>query len=96
MKKYIGIWYSWGDVEDPVEIPENEDAFNYMMKVALEEVRVSVAENEDTVTIWVTEDNDGNEVVVLNYHRDSEYCYYKLFDNEEECQDFLDEYMEEC
>ena len=95
MNKYIGIWYSWGDIECPVEVPENVDAFNYMMKVALEEVKVSVTESEDTVTIWIKEDNDGSEVVVLNYHRDNEYCYYKIFDSEEECQDFLDEYMEE-
>ena len=40
-------------------------------------------------------DDDGNEIVVLNYHRDNEYCYYKIFDSEEECQSFLDEYMEE-
>lgn len=96
MSKYIGIWYSWGDVERPVEIPKNINEFNYMMEIALEEVRVSVVEGEDTVTIWVKEDDDGNEVVVLNYHSDNEYCYYKIFDSEEECRDFLDEYREEC
>lgn len=95
MSKYIGIWYSRGDVEYPVEVPENVDAFDYMMKTALEEVRVSITESEDAVTIWVKED-DGREIVVLNYHSDNEYCYYKIFDSEEECQDYLDEYMDEA
>ena len=89
MSKYIGIWYSWGDIENPIEVPENVDAFNYMMKIALVEVKISVIESEDTVTIWIEEDSNGNEVVVLNYHRDNEYCYYKIFNSEDECQDFL-------
>jgi hypothetical protein len=95
MSKHIGIWYSWGDVECPIEVPENADAFNYMMKMALEEVRVSITESEDAVTIWIKEDDNGGDVVVLNYHSYNEYCYYKIFDSEEECQSFLDEYMEE-
>lgn len=92
MSKYIGIWYSWGDTECPVKIPQNVNEFSYMMQIALEEVRVSVVESEDTVTIWIKEDYDGNEIVVLNYHSDGEFCYYQIFDSEEECQDFLDEY----
>lgn len=90
MNKYIGIWYSWGDVENPVKIPKDTDAFDYIMEIALKEVKVSIVESEDTVTIWVKEDEDGSEIVVLNYHRDNEYCYYKIFDSKEECQNFLD------
>jgi hypothetical protein len=92
MNKYIGIWYSWGDIELPVKVPENEDAFDYMMEVALQEVKVSIAECEDTVTIWLKDidHRNGSGVIVLNYHSDNEYCYYKLFDSEEKCQDFLD------
>lgn len=95
MNKYIGIWYSRGDIEYPVEVPKGREAFNYMIEIALTEVRVSITESEDTVTIWIKEDDDGSEVVVLNYHWDNEYCYYKIFDSEEECQDFLDEFIEE-
>lgn len=95
MNKYIGIWYSWGDVEYPVKVPEGRDAFNYMIEIALKEVKISITESEDIVAIWIKEDDNGNEIVVLNYQRDNEYCYYKIFDSEEECQKFLDKYMEE-
>lgn len=96
MAKYIGIWYSWGESEYPVEVPECEDAFKYMMKIALEEVRVSVVEGEYAVTIFLEEDEDGGKVVVLNYHSDNEYCFYKIFDSEEECLTFLDEHTNDA
>lgn len=95
MNKYIGIWYSCGDVEYPVEVPEGKDEFDYMLDIAMKEVKVSVIEAEDAVTVGMTEDESGNEIVMLRYHCDDEICYYKIFDSEEECQQFLDEYTNE-
>lgn len=87
--KYIGIWYSWGDIEVPVEVPEGKDAFDYMVELALEEVRITIVEDEEKATIWINED----ENVVLNYHYDNEYCYYRIFKNEKEANKFYDNFM---
>lgn len=92
--KYICIWYSWGDVEVPVEVPKGKDAFDFMVELALIEIRVAIVECEDTATIWINEDDDGKEIVILNYHRDNEFCYYKIFENEEEADKFYDSFME--
>ena len=91
--KYICIWYSWGDIESPVEVPEDEEPFDYMMEIALNEVRVSVVANESPVTIGIEDNEYGDEIVVLNYHKDNEFCYYKVFDNEEEANKFYDDWM---
>ena len=58
------------------------------------EIRVAIVECEDTATIWINEDDDGKEIVILNYHRDNEFCYYKIFENEEEADKFYDSFME--
>ena len=93
--KYICIWYSWGDIESPIKVPEKEDAFDYMMSIALEEVKTSIVEDEEPVTIWVKENDDGEEIIVINYHYNNEFCYYKVFDNEIKANKFYDYWMNE-
>lgn len=78
MKKFkININYSWGDEESPIKIEKEcmEDAFDYMIDLAINELKTSLQEwrephnirvypNENKVTLW--------------YGYDDENCYYKL------------------
>ena len=87
--KYICIWYSWGEVESPVKVPEDKDAFDYMVELALKEVGIVIVEESKRATIWTNEDDNGNTIIVLNYGWSDDYCYYKIFDNEEEADKFM-------
>lgn len=80
MNKWIQIWYSWGDQESPVEVPEGTDAWEYMKKLVAEETFVSQEEYPYGCTIWTYPD-EGK--VVLKYHQDDEYCYYLITDEED-------------
>jgi hypothetical protein len=73
MKKWIQIWYSWGDQESPVEVPDGIDAWEYMKELAATEVFVSQEEHPYGCTIWPYPDE---YKIVLKYHCDDEYCYY--------------------
>lgn len=78
--KYIQIWYSWGDQESPVEVPEGTDAWEYMKKIVAQEVFVSQCEHPYGCTVWADYDEG---MVRLKYHYDDEYCYYLITDEEE-------------
>lgn len=93
--KYICIWYSWGDIEPLVGAPEGWDAFDYMVSLALREVKTCLVENEEPITVGMNEDEAGNKTIVLNYLVDNEYCYYKVFDGEAESKDFEAELFDE-
>ena len=83
MKKFeIHISYSWGDEESPIEIEKEsiEEAFGYMIDLAIKELKTSLQEwnephnirvypNESKVTLW--------------YGYDDENCYYKLVEMED-------------
>lgn len=75
MKEYIQIWYSWGDQESPVEVPEGVDAWEYLKKLVADEVFVSQEEWPEGCTVWV---NAEKGKVELKYHQDDEYCYYLI------------------
>lgn len=89
--KYICIWYSWGDIENPVEVPAEENAFEYMLNLAFKEARIELIENLNAVTITANDECENDEQgITLKYHSDGEYCYYKIFDNEEQANAFYD------
>ena len=90
MNKWIQIWYSWGDQESPVEVPDGVDAWEYLKQLVAEEIFVSQEEYPEGCTVYVYADE---EKVELGYHRDSEWCYYLITDEEE--YDPFDEEEEE-
>ncbi|MBO5969926.1 MAG: hypothetical protein J6S14_15670 [Clostridia bacterium] len=80
---YIQIWYSRGDQESPVEVPEKyrEYPLEYALILALEEIRVSTFEAEcDYHALMV---NSEEQMVTLYYGNDSTYCYYKVTEEED-------------
>lgn len=86
-KRVVGIWYSWGDNEAPVEIPEGKNEWKYMKELAFKESLIEEVENEYGVDIYTYPDE---EKIILVYRRDNEYCYYKIFESEEEYYNFID------
>ena len=82
MSKWIQIWYSWGDQEAPVEVPEGEDAWEYMKKLAVDEAAVSFHEHEADGAIGMKFYADEGKIV-LHYPCDGEYCYYLITDTED-------------
>ena len=81
MNQYIQIWYSWGDQESPVEVPEGTNAWEYMKKLAIDEASVSFYEHEEDGEIGLEfYMNEGK--IVLHYPYDDEYCYYLITDTE--------------
>lgn len=80
MKKYIQIWYSWGDQESPIEVPKGTDAWEYMKQLVANEVFVSQEAYPEGCTVYVYADENKVE---LKYHYDGEWCYYLITDEEE-------------
>lgn len=80
MSEWIQIWYSWGDQESPVEVPEGTDAWEYMKQLAASEAFVAQEEYPYGCTIWAYPDENK---IVLKYHQDDEYCYYLITDTED-------------
>lgn len=82
MSKWIQIWYSWGDQESPVEVPNGTDAWEYAKKLAIDEAERDFFEHEDEGEIGLKFFvNEGK--IILHYPCDDEYCYYLITDNEE-------------
>lgn len=78
MKKFrIRIDYSWGDEEDPIEIEREYEgeAFEYMLDLAMTEVKTSLQEWHAQHTL-IIDSTLGR--VVLCYGYDNEECYYTL------------------
>lgn len=82
MKKWIQIWYSWGDQESPVEVPEGIDAWEYMKKLAVDEAERDFFEQEDYGEIGLQFFADEDKII-LHYPCDDEYCYYLITDEED-------------
>lgn len=82
MSQWIQIWYSWGDQESPVEVPEGMDAWEYMKKLAVDEAEVSFFEHEDEGEIGLSFYADEGKIV-LHYGYDDEHCYYLITDDED-------------
>lgn len=80
MEKWIQIWYSWGDQESPIEVPDGIDAWEYMKQLVITEVDISQEEYPYGCSVWVYPEEDK---IVLKYHSDDEYCYYLITDTEE-------------
>ena len=78
MKKFIiKIKYSWGDEEEPIIIENynKEDAFNYMIDLAIKETKTTIKEHEGDIFIRIfPKDFD----ILLDYGYDGEQCYYEL------------------
>ena len=80
MSKYIQIWYSWGDQESPVEVPEGVDAWEHMEKIVAMEVFVSQEEEPYGCTVYADVEQGKVDLV---YHYDDEHCYYLITDEED-------------
>lgn len=73
-KKVIEISYSWGDEETPVDVPENIDAFDFMLELALKEMKIEMREHPgEGFACMGAEEN----FIELKYC-DGESCYYKI------------------
>ena len=82
MEKWIQIWYSWGDQEPPVKVPDGIDAWEYAKKLAINEADVDFHEHEEYGEIGISCYRDEGKIV-LHYASDNEYCYYLITDEEE-------------
>ena len=81
-KKWIQIWYSWGDQESSIEVPEGTDAWEYMKSLAVNEAEIAFSSHEDEGEIGL-QFFVGEEKIVLHYPYDDEYCYYLITDTED-------------
>lgn len=81
MGKWIQIWYSWGDQESPIEVPDEADAWEYMAQLAINELRIDVEEKESDVNTILQFSSTMNKVTL--YYADGERCYYLITDAEE-------------
>lgn len=80
MKKWIHIWYSWGDQEEPVEVPDGVDPWEYMKKLAIDEADTYQEEHAYGCGIWMHPDD--NEIELKYFHEGS-YCYYLVTNSNE-------------
>lgn len=73
--QYIHIWYSWGECEEPVEVPNGTDAWDKMKQLAMSEVEISCLEHECAVGVLI----DANaQKITLQYLYDNQECYYQI------------------
>ncbi len=79
--KWIQIWYSWGDQESPVEVPEGTDAWEYMVQLATKEARIELVENEPVIDVMLQFAKDMNKVTL--YYADGQRCYYLITNDED-------------
>lgn len=81
MKKWIQIWYSWGDQESPVEVPDGIDAWEYMAQLAIKELRIDTEGKESSIDAMLQFSSNMDEVTL--YYSDGQRCYYLITDTEE-------------
>lgn len=77
---YIQIYYSWGDQESPLEVPESEDPFEYAFELALDEIRVATFEAEEA---YHSINADRDSSLITLYYGDGTYCYYQITEDED-------------
>ena len=81
MKKYIQIWYSWGDQESPVEVPKGINAWEYMAQLAVKETRIELVENEPCIDVMLQFSKNMGKVIL--YYTDGQRCYYQITNEED-------------
>lgn len=79
MSKWIHIWYSWGDHEIPIEVPDGEDAWKKALHLAAEEASVSQESIPGEVGLLLEEDTGR---IVLRY-ADGSLCFYEITDQKD-------------
>lgn len=79
--KWIQIWYSWGDQESPVEVPEGMDAWEYMAQLAVREAQIELKENEPDIDVMLQFSADMSKVTL--HYADGQRCYYLITDEED-------------
>lgn len=82
MNKFIQIWYSWGDQEAPISVPNDVDAWEYMKRLAINEAEIAFSEHEDEGEIGLQLYADAGKII-LHYQYDDEYCHYLITDTED-------------
>lgn len=80
MSKWIQIWYSWGDQELPVRVPDGVDPWDYLKQLVIAEMDVSQEEEAHGCGLWLHRDDGMAE---LKYFQDNEYCYYLITDDKQ-------------
>ena len=80
-EKWIQIWYSWGDQESPVEVPEGTDAWKYMMELAVKEAHIEIHEHEPEIDVMLQVSKNLDKVTL--HYTDGERCYYLITDDED-------------
>lgn len=75
MGKWIQIWYSWGDQEHPVKVPDGVSPWEFLKKLVIDEIDVCQEENHYGCGVWFHPDDGMAE---LKYFRDNTYCYYLI------------------
>ena len=79
---YIKIWYSWGDDEPPVKVPNGTDAWEYAKKLAVNEAATAFMEHEEDCEIGLSFYREEGKII-LHYPYDDEYCCYLITEKEE-------------
>ena len=81
-KKWIQIWYSWGEQEAPVKVAKGSDAWTYVLELAVKEASIAFHEHEDEGEIGLRFYEEEGKVII-HYPHDDEYCYYLITEEEE-------------
>lgn len=81
MKKWIQIWYSWGDQESPVEVPNGTDAWEYMVQLATKESKIELVEHEPDIDVMIQLSRNMDKVTL--HYTDGHRCYYLITDVED-------------
>lgn len=76
--KAIEIQYSWGDSEEPVEVPDGQDAWEFMMGLAAKEAEIECREHRGEGCVKIVPNDNG---IALYYCNDS-ICYYSIVSKE--------------
>ena len=74
-KKWIQIWYSWGDQEPPIAVPHAKDPWEELKKLAFKEAEIAFREHEDSGPVGL-EFYEEEGRIILHYPYDGEICYY--------------------
>lgn len=73
-KKMIDIRCSWGDDEKPVEVPDGEDAWQFMLELVVKEAKIECQDYCDEGELKIIPKEDSLEL----HYMDGEICYYTI------------------
>ena len=94
MNKWIQIFYSWGDQEEPVPVPKGEDAWEFAKKLAVNEADIEYTERPEDGEVGLQFFRSEGEIV-LHYPHDDEYCHFLITDERDYDPDSDDFEIEE-